>query len=282
MPDVKILLVEEDALEASDIKKTLESFGYSVPYVVNNLHDALQKTYDLHFNLFLIDLSPQGESGGIQVEDFEAINEIKKLEIPILYLTVNLKDVKIQKGSITEQEDYLIKPYDASELKIAIELAIYKAQIKKELKASENYYRTIFEHTGTATVIIEEDTTISLANTEFERLSGYLREEIEGKKSWTEFTYKEDLEKMKEYHYLRRVNPNSAPLIYDFRFIDREGNVKHIHLDIGMIPGTKKSVASLLDITDRVKRQEELQFQNVLLEEKIKKEQRRLGFSGND
>ncbi len=42
--------------------------------------------------------------------------------------------------------------------------------------------RMIFNATGTAAVIIEEDTTISLVNSEFETLSGYSKEEIEGKK----------------------------------------------------------------------------------------------------
>jgi PAS domain S-box-containing protein len=108
-------------------------------------------------------------------------------------------------------------------------------------------------------VIIEEDTTISLANTEFESLSGYMREEIEGKKSWTEFVDKDDLERMKEYHHLRRVGLGLAPLVYDFRFIDRRGDLKIIHLDIGLIPDTKKSVGSLLDITELKNTEEALQ-----------------------
>jgi PAS domain S-box len=124
-----------------------------------------------------------------------------------------------------------------------------KKKVEKALEKSESYYRAIFNHTGTATVIIEEDTIISLANAEFEKLSGYWREELEGKKSWTEFVLKDDLGRMREYHSLRRSDPQSAPEIYDFRFIDRKGNQKYIHLEVGMIPGTKKSVASLLDIT---------------------------------
>ena len=53
------------------------------------------------------------------------------------------------------------------------------------LRESEEMYRTIFETTGSAAIIVEEDTTIFLANTEFEKLSGYSREEIEGNwKKW--------------------------------------------------------------------------------------------------
>jgi PAS domain S-box-containing protein len=58
-------------------------------------------------------------------------------------------------------------------------------RVEKALRESESTYRTIFENTGTATIIIEEDTTISLINGEMERLSGYSREEVEGKMSWT-------------------------------------------------------------------------------------------------
>ncbi len=120
-------------------------------------------------------------------------------------------------------------------------------------KLIEEKYRTIFENTGTATVMLEKDTTISLANSIFEKLSGYSKSKIENKKSWTEFVVKEDLERMKKYHYDRRAKPEAAPKNYEFRFIDRFGNIKDIYLTISMIPGTEKSIASLIDITDRKK-----------------------------
>ena len=126
------------------------------------------------------------------------------------------------------------------------------------LRESEGKYRTVFETTGTATVIIEEDTTISLANTEFEKLSGYSKKEIEGKKSWTEFVAKGDLERMKEHHRLRRIDPDAAPKNYESQLIDRKGNVKDVLLSVDVIPGTKKSVASLLDITERKRAKEQL------------------------
>ncbi|MHC1604362.1 MAG: sensor histidine kinase, partial [Candidatus Methanofastidiosia archaeon] len=44
-----------------------------------------------------------------------------------------------------------------------------------------------------------------------------------------------------------------------FRFIDKKGNAKEILLSVDVIPRTKKSVASLLDITERKKIEKELQ-----------------------
>jgi len=48
--------------------------------------------------------------------------------------------------------------------------------MEEKLRESETLYRTIFETTGTATIIIEEDTTVALVNSEFERLYGAPKE----------------------------------------------------------------------------------------------------------
>ncbi|WP_292346742.1 MULTISPECIES: PAS domain S-box protein [unclassified Methanoregula] len=119
------------------------------------------------------------------------------------------------------------------------------------LHASEEKYRTVFETTGTATVLIEDDGTISLANSEFARLSGYPKGEIENRKKWTEFVVEEDLERMLAQHRLRRIDRKHALTHYEFRFRSRSGEIRDIYLTIDVIPGTTKSVASLLDITER-------------------------------
>ncbi|MCF8011818.1 MAG: PAS domain S-box protein [Clostridiales bacterium] len=120
-------------------------------------------------------------------------------------------------------------------------------------------YRTIFENTGTAMMIGEKDTTISLVNAEFEQLSGYSKKEIEKKKSWKEFIYKkEDLEMMKDFHILRKIDSEKTPRKYGFKFIDRFNNIKDIMMTIDIIPSTKKHVGSLLDITEQVKLNKEL------------------------
>ncbi|MBN2288165.1 MAG: PAS domain S-box protein [Candidatus Glassbacteria bacterium] len=130
---------------------------------------------------------------------------------------------------------------------------------------SEEKYRAFFENTGTAVLIGDEDTTILMANAEFERLSGYSREEMEGKKSWTEFLSQEDLERMQSYHKSRLIDPDSAPKGYEFRFIDRQGMVKDLLVNVSMIPGTKKNIASFIDLTKRKKSEDKIRHLNRFL-----------------
>ncbi|MDJ0816876.1 MAG: EAL domain-containing protein [Desulfobacterales bacterium] len=115
----------------------------------------------------------------------------------------------------------------------------------RELRESEVKYRTIFENTGAATVIIEKDLTISLANSVFVAFSGYSRGEIESKKSFLEF-----LDKTSH----RTVLDNEGALNIDNNlecvFFDRERIRKDILLTIAGIPATDKSLASLTDITE--------------------------------
>lgn len=146
-----------------------------------------------------------------------------------------------------------------------------RKKAEEQIKRSEAYYRTIFENTGTATVIIEEDTTISLVNAEFEKLYGYSKEKIEGKKSWKEFVAPDYKDRIEEYHNLRRIDPNLAPRNYELKFIDRYGNIKDIFTTVAIIPETKKSLISLLDITNNKiaenKIKESLMEKEVLLKE---------------
>jgi len=126
------------------------------------------------------------------------------------------------------------------------------------LKASEERYRTVFESTATANIIVAEDMTILLANSNFEKLVGYSKEALEGKMRWTSFVSADDLEKMKQYHRMRREKPGSAPNAYEYRSVSRDGSEHNLYMSIAMIPGTSMSVASCLDITERKKAEADL------------------------
>lgn len=126
----------------------------------------------------------------------------------------------------------------------------------KALEDSETRYQSIFENTGTGMLIVDEDMTISFVNAEFENLTGYKRQEVEGKIKWTEFVDKSDLERMVEQHKLRRTGTSLAEKSYEFRLVQKDGYLKNVYLTVDIIPGTLKSVASLMDITERKKAEE--------------------------
>jgi PAS domain S-box-containing protein len=126
-----------------------------------------------------------------------------------------------------------------------------RQKAEEALVISETEYKAIFENTGTATAISEDNMVLSLANEEFAQLTGYSKEEIENKLAWTEFFVEDQLEKMKKYHRMRRIDPEKAPKNYESQVIDKERNIKDVYMTVSLIPNTKKSLVSVLDITER-------------------------------
>jgi two-component system, cell cycle sensor histidine kinase and response regulator CckA len=135
-----------------------------------------------------------------------------------------------------------------------------RKRAEKVLQESEELYRTTFECTGTATVLINQNTIITMANMEFEKLTEYSKAEIEGKMSWTTFVLPEDLEFMLATHQRRRTDRTSAPKQYQFRLKTKGGQIRNILLNIDIIPGNLNSIASLVDVTEQKRAEEALRF----------------------
>ncbi len=115
----------------------------------------------------------------------------------------------------------------------------------QELHESEVLYRTIFENTGAATVIIEDDMTISLANSVFVNISGFGKGEIEHRKLFFDF-----LDEKSHRSVLNDEGFLNNEENLECKFINKEREEKDILLTITTIPGTDNHVASLTDISE--------------------------------
>lgn len=128
------------------------------------------------------------------------------------------------------------------------------------MKEKDSFFKAVFENTGTGMMVIEEDTTISMVNREFENFSGYSRQEVEGIMSWKQLVaLADDLKAMEEHHYKRGKQPETIPHKYEFQMKTKNGGIKNILTHIDIIPYTTRSVVSLMDITERKQAEEKLQ-----------------------
>lgn len=125
-----------------------------------------------------------------------------------------------------------------------------RKQAETQLHESHARYESLFEATGTATLLVEEDGTILMANGECLLTTGYSSQELLGTK-WPKYVAPDSLEIMLKYHKLRREDPGKAPRKYEANLVNKKGEIRNVVLDIAMIPGTRRSVVSMLDITER-------------------------------
>ncbi len=162
------------------------------------------------------------------------------------WIKVNYEPDMDEQGNV---KGIIVLSYDITELK----------QAEENLCNSERLYRSLFENTGTATFVAEADFTISQVNAKGEALSGYSREEIVGRMKTTDFVTPEDLEQVINYHHARINRFDDAPSEYEFNLKNRQGDIKTVFIQTGLIPETNQSIASIIDITPRKKAEEALQ-----------------------
>lgn len=137
------------------------------------------------------------------------------------------------------------------------EYVLKHQKLQEELQFSENLYRTILDYTGMAVILIEDDHTISMVNPEVSRLCGFQPEELLGRK-WDEFVHPDDLPWMRDLHTARRTPGHKVPNHYEFRLRCKDGSYKNIFYSISIIPGSRQSVGSMLDITERYRMEKAL------------------------
>ena len=122
---------------------------------------------------------------------------------------------------------------------------------EKMLKASEEQYRTIFETTGTASIIIEQDDTISLANSEFIRLTGYDTNALARGVTLQDIIAPADRDRIQHAGTERGTSCLTQTPPCELRLQTRDGEIKDVVVTEAVLPGSLRRVVSLLDISDR-------------------------------
>jgi PAS domain S-box-containing protein len=125
-----------------------------------------------------------------------------------------------------------------------------RKRFERELRESEEKYRTIFETSGTAMIIFDDSMTIRLLNRRMEQLTGIKRREIEGRRKWTDFIADTDIDMLKKYHKLSVRSRGSGPSQVEFSYVTGSGEIRECYGNFARIPGTDLRVGSIIDVTD--------------------------------
>ncbi|MGH8066134.1 MAG: ATP-binding response regulator [Candidatus Entotheonellia bacterium] len=165
----QIMVVEDESIVAEDMKAMLEGFGYAVPAVAFSGEDAVQKAFDTHPDLVLMDIVLKGQMSGV-----EAVERIRsRCNIPVVYVTAYADEKTVRHAKVTEPFGYLLKPFDAKELQTAIEIALYKHQMEKKLHESEQRLSITLRSIGDAVMATDTRGCVTFMNPRAEALTGW-------------------------------------------------------------------------------------------------------------
>lgn len=119
MDKVKILIVEDEPLFATEIEMLVHRLGYQVAHSTNNAKDAIYMAKVMEPDLIIMDINIEGDLSGVDVAE-----KIRDLEIPILFVTSMQDPDLYERAKKTTYVGYLVKPFDLLTLQSSIEFTM--------------------------------------------------------------------------------------------------------------------------------------------------------------
>ena len=150
MTPTRILVVEDEAIIATDIERQLVRFGYDVATASTGATAiALAETLQPH--LVLMDIHLAGAIDGIDAAT--AIRQ--RFSIPAVFLTAYATGDVVERAKQAAPLGYLIKPFDQQSLRTTLEIALHRHHLDAELRRSEARYRAVVESARDAIVTVD-------------------------------------------------------------------------------------------------------------------------------
>ncbi len=177
MTSKRILVVEDERLIAHNLKKILEQTGYEVPASVAYAEEAVELAANGGLDLVLMDVRLKGKMDGIEAAEII----VGRYHIPVVFLTSYTDESNLKRAAATHSYGYLLKPFQAKPLQIAIEMALSKHEMEKQLQEREQWLDATLGSIADGVLATDQEQKVLFVNRAAERLTGWSREEAEGR-----------------------------------------------------------------------------------------------------
>jgi len=269
---VKIMVVEDEAVIAMRLQQRLTEMGYDVAGVAYSGEEALEKAMSLRPDLILMDIIIPGKLDGI------AVAEIVKseLDIPVIFLTAFSENQIIERAKKVEPFGYILKPFQDREIKVAIEVALYKIEMENALKESEEKFRALAKNANDGILIACGEGEHVYSNKRASEITGYSIAELL-KTKIKDLAHPDEFEKIRE-RYCTIISGKPFDKQYETRIIHKDG--KKIPIEVTSArskwEGQIADIVIIRDITKRLKAEEALKKAHDNLDQKVKERTREL------
>lgn len=164
----RVLIVEDELIVSADIAARLERMGYQVIGQADQAEQAVKICLEQQPDLVLMDIRLKGDMDGIAA----ASRIHSHCSIPIVFLTAHADESTLQRAKITEPYGYILKPFEERELRIVVEVSLYRSKIDRQLAQSREFLATILQSINDAVIACDDSWCVSYINPAAELLVG--------------------------------------------------------------------------------------------------------------
>lgn len=166
--NARILVVEDEALVAENLRRCLNDLGYSVAGIADTAAEALGLAREHKPDLVLSDIQIRGREDGTSA----ARTLSRELDIPVVFLTAHADDATIQRARLSGPFGYVVKPYSERDLRIAIEVALERHRLEQRVRLAERLLDATLRSIGEAVIATDAQGRITFMNPVAEALTG--------------------------------------------------------------------------------------------------------------
>jgi len=245
---ISVLYVDDEPALLNVSKIYLERRSDISVTIARSVDEALHHLESSVFDVIISDYQMPGTNG----IGFLKILKERACPVPFILFTGRGREEVVIEAINNGATYYIQKGGDPksqfAELDHKIREASRRHKAEKGLQHVEICYATLFEHSGTAIVTLDQDLTIRQANKEFLRVTGYASHEITGVQQWTDFVGKEDSARMRDlFHGLQHgLIPDESR--FRVSLLRKDGSPLAISATASVIPTTGWSIISFVDI----------------------------------
>lgn len=135
MNKTKVLIVENEAIVALEIKRVVEKLDCSVIGMASSEKEVSDILRENLPDLILMDINLGDNENGIDIIN----NVVKDKNIAVLYITAFSDDDTMSKAFTTNPLGYIVKPFTQQDLRVHIQLAKHKIQSFNEHLINKEY-----------------------------------------------------------------------------------------------------------------------------------------------
>ena len=117
----RVLIVEDQFIEANDLRIMLNKKGYTVSDIARSVQEALKSMEKEKPDLVLLDIYLKGNLTGIDLA-----TRLREENIPFIYLSANSSSDILSAAKATEPYGFLVKPFRERDVLVALEIARYR------------------------------------------------------------------------------------------------------------------------------------------------------------
>ena len=121
MSEIRILIVEDEPLIATDIAMHLDNMDFQVSGIAYDSDDALRQLQHNTPDAVLLDINLNATLDGIEIAHL--IKE--KYQLPVVFLTSFSDRTTLDRAKKTDPAGYIVKPFDERNLLATLEISLY-------------------------------------------------------------------------------------------------------------------------------------------------------------